>query len=239
LGRSEVVPYLKEYESYIDDSVKFFFFMIQYADFVPLATYFVLDIFEIVHYKNIQYSQTKGIRNHFVDTYTPTAFGNLGMLDYAIIDQSAFNLDNKLKVKYVYTDKKLYTIKQDEMLPKVMNMLEKNQSQVEYGSRNEVENDFPDEPDGSNKAAGGKYDAEKKANKLSMLDSKKKVGFKDFPADYSEAISFKPEAVARIYSRKDEERDHDYLKFGTTLKETMKEIDPDPNMVTLNFNITL
>ncbi len=232
MGRSEVIPYLKEYESYIDDSVKFFFFIIQYANFVPLATYFVLDIFEIVHYRNIQFSQTKGIRNHFVDTYTPNAFGNLGMLDYAILDQSVFNLDNKLKVKYVYVDKKLYTIKQDEMLPKVMNLLEKNQSQIEYGSRNDIDGEnIPDDPDENAKASSTKYDQEKKSNKLSMMDSKKKVGFKDFPADYSEATSFKPEAVARIYSRKDEERDHDYLKFGTNFKETMKELEPDPNMV--------
>lgn len=226
MGRSEVIPYLTEYESYVDNSLKFFFFLIQYADFVPLATYFVLDIFELIHYGKIQYSQTKGIRNHFVETYNPITYGNLGMVDYAILDQTVFNLENKLKVKQVYVDKKLYTIRQEELTPKVINLLEKNQSHVEYNSKVDIDVDEP----GSNPKIGS-VEEKKSVSKVNNVNDKKKVGFKDFPADYSEAQSFKPQEIARIYSRKDEERDPDYLKFGTSFKETMKELDVDPQMV--------
>jgi hypothetical protein len=134
----------------VDDGVKFFFFVIQYANLVPLAIYFVLDIIEIVHYRKSQMEFKSGPRRHFINTYNPIAFGNLGLIDYIIMDQSVLNLKNKLKIRNIYVDKRLYTIKQDDLITKVANAIDKNMSQeIEYASRPEVdvEKSIPEEPE--------------------------------------------------------------------------------------------
>jgi len=103
----------------------FFFYIIQYASFVPLSIYFTLDVIEMIHYCKCRYQKKEGSRSHFITPYNPSAFADLGTIDYVITDTTALSLDSHLKVLQVYVPGVLYTIQQDDLTEKVLQRSER------------------------------------------------------------------------------------------------------------------
>lgn len=127
--------------------MKFFSYIIEYANFLPITIYFTLDLIEIIQYKKSILDHTKSRRRHFVQPFNTQSLGNLGLIDYVVMDESALKLQNKLKVKNIYIHKKVYTIRQDDLNIKVLNTLERGsqRSSTEYHD-NSFDKSVADEP---------------------------------------------------------------------------------------------
>ena len=214
LGRSTELDYIKEYETYYDSGVKFFFYVVQYANFVPLSIYFTLDIIEIIHYRKNEFSQKKGLRKHFISTYNPTSFANFGLIDYVVMDQSALNLQNKLRVKNIYLDRRLYNIKQEELSVKVANAVDLYPTKI-----------VDLNGDGSVLGKSNVDDKDEPENEDAPVKSLKAIRSRS-PSIHSLAKK-NSESPLRPKGKQDVEslKDSQLLKFGMNIRTTMKEIE--------------
>ena len=118
IGDLAVKEYIKSYEQYTD-YVMFFYYLIEYANFVPLAIYFTLDLIEIIHFCKSRYVRNVGVRKHFITPYNPSALEDLGTIDYIIADTTSLSLDNSLRVQQIYVPGTFYTIQQEKVGEKV------------------------------------------------------------------------------------------------------------------------
>ena len=123
IGDITVLSFIQITERYAS-SIKFFFYLIQYANFVPLSIYFTLDIIDIVHFYKSSTSYDIGTRKHFIIPYNPTVFANLGTIDYAVIDSTALTCDNPLKVQQIFLSGVFYSFRRSDLNDKLSVQLE-------------------------------------------------------------------------------------------------------------------
>lgn len=87
--------------------------------------YFTLDVIEIIHYSKSKYFHDNGVRKQFITPYNPTAFADLGTIDYLVADTNALSLDNTLKVRQIYIPGILYNLQQDNLSQRIHTRAEK------------------------------------------------------------------------------------------------------------------